>query len=55
MRYIVTPPVKGGFAWWCVRDSKSNAMPNMTIASFFKGVPDAELWARDLCARMNGR
>jgi hypothetical protein len=58
MRYIVTAPVPGGFAWWRVADTftveQGNAMrENFGVADFFRDLPNAEQEARALCDRLN--
>jgi hypothetical protein len=60
-RYIVTPPTKGGYAFWNVRDTSNALMPDsawrfsdFAVATFHCGMPCAEGEARNLCSRLNG-
>jgi hypothetical protein len=49
MRYIVTKPVEGGYAWWVIIDTQRNA-PG---AQFAVDLPDAGKTAYDLCDKLN--
>lgn len=53
MRYFVTEPVEGGYAFWDVRERDSPIMPNFAVASFSIHMPGAEREARKLCAQLN--
>ena len=53
MRYFVTEPVPGGYAWWDVADRNSEVMPNFAVATFYKDLPDAGRMAHDLCDKLN--
>jgi hypothetical protein len=52
-RYILTEPVKDGYAWWSVRDTKSEHGINFAVAEFYKYMPNAEQEAKALCDRLN--
>jgi hypothetical protein len=49
MRYVLAGPVDGGSAWWEIADTNLD----LTVATFFKDLPNVEKEARDLCARLN--
>ncbi len=53
MRYIVTKPVEGGYAFWNVADTQSEIMPNFAVATFSVHMPNAGREAYDLCEKLN--
>ena len=53
MRYIVTEPVPGGYAWWDVRDTQDPHMPNRPVISVAKDLSRAEFLVRNECERLN--
>lgn len=55
MRYIVTKPVPGGYAFYDVVDTESTRMPNMSVQSFPKRDPDAARKAEELRKSLCGR
>lgn len=62
-RFIVTPPVRGGNAWWQVHDTQPDKEPdagykrgpNALVADIYRDLPGAEGLAQMLCDRLNGK
>jgi hypothetical protein len=55
-RYVVVPPVPGGYAFWNVADTRSSEYfteDNFAVATISVHVPNAEQLARELCDRLN--
>jgi hypothetical protein len=52
-RYQVTRPISGGYAYYSVIDLRSDVMPNFAVATFYRGMPDAESEAETLAAKLN--
>ena len=52
MRYYVTDPVDGGYAWFNVCDNQAD-MAVRTIATFYKNMPMARSEAYALAIRLN--
>lgn len=53
MRYILTPPVHGGNAWWQVHDVQSKDGEADVVADVRVDAPDAEQVARGILERWN--
>lgn len=55
MRYILTPPVHGGNAWWEIHDTEHpSGQPNVILATFRTDMPYAENFARRTEWLLNG-
>lgn len=60
MKYFLTEPVHGGYAFWDVRlpeftnPERDEIYSNFILASFSIHMPNAEKEARALLARLNG-
>lgn len=52
-RFVVTRSVKGGIAWYQVRDTRSMVMPNFSVADFSRHMLGAKKAALELCRRLN--
>lgn len=53
MRYVVVPPVDGGYAFWNVTDTRSDISENFAMITIHRDTPWAQETAEWLCLLLN--
>lgn len=52
-RFVITEPVRAGYAWYDIHDTRNPRQLNLVVATVEQSTPDAKIVAQTICDHFN--